>query len=73
MVTKDEVKDIAELEVRRYFDHFLSEALPEILREHSATCPHGKKLSKFRFIGLGFLIGLAVCFPQILSVLDRIL
>lgn len=32
MMERQQIEDIAELQVRRYFDHFLTETLPSILK-----------------------------------------
>jgi hypothetical protein len=54
-MNKDEVVDIAELEVRRYFDHFLEKTLPCILARHTDACPHGKRVSKWKWMVAGVL------------------
>lgn len=52
---RKEVQDIAELEVRRYFDVFLKETLPTVLTQHVEACPHGKKVAKWKWMLAGVL------------------
>ena len=66
---KAEVTEVAELTVRRYFDHFLSETLPEILATHSTGCATKKLLHKCIWILLGIGIGLSFAFPELLKIL----
>jgi len=53
---KKDVEDVAELEVRRYFDHFLEKTLPCILQKHADTCPHGKRISRWKWMVAGILL-----------------
>lgn len=55
MVDRKEIENIAELEVRRYFDHFLEKTLPCILTKHVAACPHGQKVAKWKYMIAGVL------------------
>lgn len=55
---RQEVKDIAELEVRRYFDHYLREVFPKQLRAHDQNVfAHGgivRKFARFKYLLVGF-------------------
>ena len=61
----DHVKDIAELEVRKYFDHYLEDTLPTQLKviisaHNTDDKAHGgveKKISRFLWVVMG--IGIA--------------
>jgi len=53
---RQEVKDIAKLEVRDYFDHFLEKTLPCILEKHIAACPHGQKVSRWKWMLAGITL-----------------
>ena len=68
---KAEVTEIAELTVRRYFDHFLEETLPTILKTHASSCCTKKLLHKCIWILLGVGIGLSFAFPELLKIIDR--
>lgn len=52
---KKDAQDIAELEVRRYFDHFLEKTLPCILQKHATACPHGQKVARWKWMMAGML------------------
>lgn len=56
---REEVKNLAELEVRRYFDHFLEKTLPCILEKHIRVCPHGQKVSRWKWMIAGIFTLLA--------------
>lgn len=60
---KQEVKDIAELEIRRYFDHYLNKVYPAMISSHVEKCPHGKKISRFKWTLVGVAISLAIIAP----------
>ena len=64
-MTPEEVKDAAELEVRRYFDHYLKDIHPKIMQEHFHACKHGIFLNRFKWVMLGMLITIAMLFPAI--------
>jgi hypothetical protein len=66
---KTEVEEIAELTVRRYFDHFLGETLPTILKTHASSCCTKKLLHKCIWILLGIGIGLSFAFPELLKII----
>lgn len=62
---RDEVKDIAELAVRQYFDHYLTEVFPQQvkafdqkLRAHDVNVfAHGgivRRFAKFKYLLIGF-------------------
>lgn len=55
IMDRNEVKDIAELEVRQYFDHFLQETLPCILEKHTTVCPHGQRVARWKWMVAGIL------------------
>jgi hypothetical protein len=59
------VELMAELKVRQYFDHFLTNVFPEMLQTHIAGCPHGKKVSRLKWTVVGIVIGLAVAVPTV--------
>ena len=67
----DELYDKIELAIRKYFDHFLQEILPEILTQHERSCTHGKELARLRYICLGVAIGLSVCIPQVFELIGK--
>lgn len=71
-----EVKDIAELEVRRYFDHFLKDVYPNLMSEHLNSCKYGKMLNKFKWVTVGILITIAMLAPavgaELLSLMKKI-
>ncbi len=76
-MTPEEVKDAAELEVRRYFDHFLENVYPKLMSEHFNSCSHGKTLNKFKWIVVGIVISFAIMAPTVgaglLSLLRKII
>lgn len=53
---RQEAKDIAKLEVREYFDHFLEKILPCILEKHITACPHGQKVSRWKWMLAGIAL-----------------
>ncbi len=60
-----QVKDAAELEVRRYFDHFLKDIHPKIMKDHFNSCSHGKLLTKVKWTIVGMVIAMAFLLPVI--------
>ena len=60
---KNDIREIAELEVRKYFDYFLREVYPKITASQIKGCPHGKRVSKFKWIAVGFIAALAIVIP----------
>lgn len=66
MMTPDEEM---ELVVRRYFDHFLEQTLPRILREHQQMCPHGRVVSHTRYWLIGFGVGVGLAVPQVWNII----
>jgi len=52
------IRELANMEVRAYFDYYLNNVLPNQLAQHAAGCVHGKKFSRF----VWFLAG--VCFAS---------
>jgi hypothetical protein len=54
---RDEVRDIAKIEVREYFDTFLNNTFPRIMAEHLNGCPHGKRLGKAIWLIAGLSAG----------------
>ena len=75
-MTPKEVTDAAELEVRRYFDHFLETVHPKLMSEHFNSCKHGTTLNKFKWIFVGMAVAIAILAPavgaEILSLLKKI-
>jgi len=57
---KQDVEDIAELKVRRYFDHFLEKTLPCILEKHASACVHGKAVSRWKWMLAGITLILSL-------------
>ncbi len=61
---RNEVGDISELAVRRYFDHFLAEVLPQFFASHDSDCgAHNgvaKKLERFKWLLVGLSFGVGV-------------
>jgi hypothetical protein len=72
-----EVKDIAELEVRRYFDHFLEKVHPKLMMEHTNSCKCGKSLNKFKWIAVGMCLCMTVVAPtigaEIISLIKKVI
>ena len=60
-----EVKDAAELEVRRYFDHFLKNIYPTLMIEHGHSCKHGQLLNKIKWIMVGMAATFILSVPTI--------
>ncbi|MBE3131027.1 MAG: hypothetical protein IMZ54_09985, partial [Acidobacteria bacterium] len=58
-----DVKDLAALEVRKYFDYFLDRIHPQLMIAHSDGCQHGKVVTKARM----FLLALVACVSFILG------
>ena len=58
-MTDKQINDTAELQARKYFDHYLKEIHPKLMKEHFNSCEHGKLLNKVRWIGVGIIIALA--------------
>lgn len=58
-MTDKQISDIAELQARKYFDHYLKEIHPKLMLEHFNSCGHGKLLNRVRWIGVGIIIALA--------------
>lgn len=56
IMDRQEIEDIAELKVRRYFDHFLEETLPCILKKHSDSCMHGKQMARWKWTLAGIML-----------------
>lgn len=58
---RQEVDDISELAVRKYFDYFLGEVLPRFFDSHNSDCKaHGgvaKKLDRFKWLLAGLSFG----------------
>ena len=59
-----EVGDISELAVRRYFDHFLAEVLPQFFASHNSDCEAhsgaAKKLERFKWLLVGLSFGVGI-------------
>jgi hypothetical protein len=61
-LTRDELREIAELEVRRYFDHYLREVFPkqvkELISHHDRNVfAHGgivRKFAQAKYLVVGF-------------------
>lgn len=70
---RKEVEDISELKVRQYFDHFLENTLPEILKTHAVGCPHGKKINKVKWMVLGAAVVLSITIPAFGKTLLRVI
>ena len=68
-MTDKQINDAAELAVRRYFDHFLTEIHPKLMAEHLNACPCGKQISKIKYGMVGFGIALVVLYPTVGNVL----
>ncbi|MBE3119683.1 MAG: hypothetical protein IMZ50_13140, partial [Candidatus Atribacteria bacterium] len=69
MLQSEDVRGIAELEVRKYFDYFLDSIFPKLIIAHADGCPHGKVVTKARM----FLLALVACVSFILGDgLDRL-
>lgn len=64
-MTPEEAKNIAKVEVREYFDHFLMNVYPSLMLEHSHSCEHGKLLNKLKYIMIGMSITLVLLFPTV--------
>lgn len=64
MSDKDEMKTIAQLEVHKYFDHYLTEIFPQqvqrFLDGHQNACPWGKKLNRIIWTAVGFSLAIGV-------------
>ena len=65
------IKKMVRLEVREYFDHFLEHVLPKIIEAHINACPHGRKVTKFRWVLVG--IGVALIAFQAAPALGKVL
>lgn len=72
MATKDDMKDIARLEIREFLDVLIRETFPEILARHEATCKHGRELRRFRYIAIGVFIGLAGSYPNLIGQIQQL-
>lgn len=70
-MSDDELDNKIELAIRKYFDHFLKEILPEILVQHERSCAHGRELTRLRYICIGIAVGLSVCIPQIFELVSK--
>lgn len=59
-LTENRVEEIAELQVRRYFDRFLADTLPKVVKAHDSDAEaHGgirRKVDRMRMVML-FVIG----------------
>jgi hypothetical protein len=57
---RDEVGIIAELEVHRYFDHYLTETFPKqmdrLFATHVVECPVAKKIDRVKWLTYGLLV-----------------
>lgn len=58
-MTDAQMRDIAKIEVREYFDQFLNDVYPRLMNEHVNACRHGKTLNNVKWIGIGILLALA--------------
>lgn len=58
-MTDEQVRNIAKVEVREYFDYFFKEVYPKLVNEHFNSCEHGKFLTKVRWMFFGVIIVLA--------------
>ena len=58
-----DIERIADLQIRKYFDHFMEEVLPTILTNHTLACPHGKNISRVKWSLIGGAIALAILVP----------
>ena len=65
MATKKEMEDTAELEVRRYFDHFLEKVYPKLMLEHTHACKHGQFINKFKWVMVGMTVTFVLLFPTL--------
>jgi hypothetical protein len=68
---KKEVEDTAELVVRRYFDHFLGDTLPSMMKTHESGCCTKKLLKKCLWILLGLGIGLSITIPKLSEIIGQ--
>ena len=64
MMDRDEMKTIAELEVHRYFDRYLTNVFPRqvasFVDAHRESCPWGKKLNRMMWTVVGVSLGLGI-------------
>lgn len=67
----DRVGEIAELKVRQYFEHFLSETLPSMFKTHESGCCTKKLLKKCLWILLGLGIGLSITIPKLSEIIGQ--
>ena len=58
-VADEQMRNIAKVEVREYFDQFLKDVYPKLVKEHFNSCEHGRLLNRVRWIGIGIIIALA--------------
>jgi hypothetical protein len=49
-----------DLRIREYFDHFMAETFPKLMDAHTNKCPHGLRVNKLRWIGIGVLVGVGL-------------
>ncbi len=59
----EKVKMLMDLRIQAYFDKFLKDTLPEILKTPVAVCPHGKQISRVKWALIGAVAVLAVSVP----------
>ncbi len=59
----EKVKILMDLRIQNYFDKFLKDTLPEIMKTHVAVCPYGKQISRVKWALIGAVAVLAVSVP----------
>jgi hypothetical protein len=64
MTDREEMRTIAELEVHKYFDHYLTDVFPmqvaAFVTSHQNSCPWGKKLNRILWTVVGVSLGLGI-------------
>ena len=61
----EDIKNKIKLEVREYFDYFLKEIHPKLMKEHGHSCPHGQFVNKFKWVMIGALGATCMMIPSI--------
>lgn len=54
---QDEINEV-DLKIRDYFDDLMAKHLPKMIKEHTAVCPHGQKITQWRGIAIGLAVGI---------------
>lgn len=62
---RQDIENLVDARVQKYFDHYLAKTLPTILEQQVKTCPHGRKISKITWAIVGGATVLAIISPTV--------